>query len=1454
MHRVRNRWLPLVATAALLAALLPASPASGAVVSEGGTAARPSKAAALKLKTSKVVTDASSHGVRVHVLDLASDVSALDFYRSSAAGVEGDKLNSDPVKGQSFLDSTAEPGATYFYTVKVAARGRKLEGRFRTPDALPQVKSGAMRSRTSASHRSASKVAPKAVVRPWSAAHVAKARVRVSASTLVVNAAKTYGSGVQTLTANTVWTTAMSPIYVRGDLVVPAGKTLTIQPGVKVYFDIATGGNPADVATKNNPTDHADLVVHGTLIANGTASAPIVFSSVRSLAPSATTDGLPAAGDWGSIFCDSHGASSISNARVEYGRGVWAKSTTRPYVSNSVFNQTGIPSSIGDSGNWNGAILFDDPVGDALTPRVKIWGNTIATPYEGIVCYASKDGTSGGNAVVDPWISGNTINAEYCVDLESWHTDSTDVSGGSYVKGSVTGNKLYSPSWAPVYLWSDAYGGRTSGISTAFSNNTITSLGSNYPYSEGVYGHCYQEATGAAQFLPTFSGDKISAYEDAVYGDTESTFASDTAGASVVASPKFTNCTIASEDYTGVELYAEASGKGNAICEPVFAGGSLETASTYGIYDYASSHAGSASASPQFTNVTGKGHDSSEFIYAEAETDLLGLAKADPKYVGGSIVNLDDSGIYAYADSDYGNAEAKPYLSGTSIASYTDCVEAYAYGANSGGTGYGDVSGSIINSKMWISEHDDGDSVYYGSTTSNGNAPALASPIVSGSNLFCGDYQGLELYATSRDGLAAASPVITNSSIRGLDSAVYAETDRVNTTATISADAVSSPKITNSTLVSDNGNVVELYADNNGTGNSFTSPVISGGTIVNDFDDGGVFMYPTKSSGATGTAQALPVMTSVKLRAMDYYAVHADPQGPGSVASTSGASFARFGGTFTGCTFDNPYYDAIDSDCTNYGGKGALTNPAIINCIAVTPDDNAYDLETYGSGTGDVTIRTAPFISGGSAMYGANGIYLRATDEYTTGTTETVLCDPTIKNIPVYATWDQAIETRAENAGDGTAVNNSLIQSCPTYSYDGILCTAEGHSGLASATNSSKVLGTSAKSKTPLESYDDNGVYSWARSQYGGTTVTAQAKYLNISAYDSLVDMFANSDALGETAVCNPSVQYNGGTNKWLSDSNGIDLSANAFVATCSPNVSYNSLPVVNGQGINVGVNAAVAPGFAPYIFGNAIPSPTGSGIYLSAPGTITAASVPYVAKNSITNPLYNGVYMNDVPLGTVTQNTINTPGFGSDSSDPMELAGVAWSWASPDAMVKGNMVKNARFAVSYTQGAPATKYNSFGDVSGAVSAPYNYFTDDSSSNSPLYDAKNNYWGTSDIAGSIFNPNYGGAASDLIDWSGAYAKVQPQVTGIGVAKAATSVKLTVTFDRPMDTAIKTLKFGPTAPYAKFSVTGTWNTAGTVFTGTFKPRSILPTGKAMFFSGAKDLPGNLMAPTSKSFKL
>ncbi|XXF79847.1 MYXO-CTERM sorting domain-containing protein [Myxococcaceae bacterium GXIMD 01537] len=119
------------------------------------------------------------------------------------------------------------------------------------------------------------------------------------------------------LPSDTTWTPAGNPYHLTGDLTVPAGMTLTLQPGVVVTF-----ANTDGLGTGTN-TSEAELIVNGTLLSQGTSASPVSITAtnaygVRVLAGGAAT--LDFTTMMGGLFTlTNNGTTTANNVTVQGG-------------------------------------------------------------------------------------------------------------------------------------------------------------------------------------------------------------------------------------------------------------------------------------------------------------------------------------------------------------------------------------------------------------------------------------------------------------------------------------------------------------------------------------------------------------------------------------------------------------------------------------------------------------------------------------------------------------------------------------------------------------------------------------------------------------------------------------------------------------------------------------------------------------------------------------------------------------------------------------------------------------------------------------------------------------------------------------------------------------------------------------------------------------------------------
>ncbi|NBD34458.1 MAG: hypothetical protein GVY30_00485, partial [Chloroflexi bacterium] len=164
-----------------------------------------------------------------------------------------------------------------------------------------------------------------------------------------------------TITSDTTWN---QDVLVTGDVTVNSGVTLTVEPGVTVFF-----APHSDDQAGGRWSDRAELTIWGALMAEGAATTPIYFTS-------AATQTLP--GDWGGIIIRKNSTqSSLKYGLIQYA-------------------ETGV-----------GFFSVDEGPG---TLSGAVANCTLRHNAYGLHLYGRPEyGSGGGTVVVDPLIANNSI-------------------------------------------------------------------------------------------------------------------------------------------------------------------------------------------------------------------------------------------------------------------------------------------------------------------------------------------------------------------------------------------------------------------------------------------------------------------------------------------------------------------------------------------------------------------------------------------------------------------------------------------------------------------------------------------------------------------------------------------------------------------------------------------------------------------------------------------------------------------------------------------------------------------------------------------------------------------------------------------------------------------------------------------------------------------------------------
>lgn len=258
----------------------------------------------------------------------------------------------------------------------------------------------------------------------------------VTFNAMMEGAAVTVGG---TLASDTTWTN--DRIYIANNVTVDTGVTLTIQPGTVIKFNTGKA-----------------LVVKGTLIADGTLTQPIQFTSNAA---------SPAPGDWGATYNGNTGGiifastsipaqfdsggiyvsgSIIRNAVVEYSKGLTLQSAA-PFIDHNLIRQNSGSDGTVFYNGYGGAsqpIISNNRIFSNSGTVVNIQSghaivqqNLIANNSGGL--YVSDSQTVISNTITGNGGTGSDVSATgYCVICFAFTNSSTRLTGNNIYGNSAT--------------------------------------------------------------------------------------------------------------------------------------------------------------------------------------------------------------------------------------------------------------------------------------------------------------------------------------------------------------------------------------------------------------------------------------------------------------------------------------------------------------------------------------------------------------------------------------------------------------------------------------------------------------------------------------------------------------------------------------------------------------------------------------------------------------------------------------------------------------------------------------------------------------------------------------------------------------------------------------------------------------------------------------------------------
>jgi RHS repeat-associated protein len=322
------------------------------------------------------------------------------------------------------------------------------------------------------------------------------ATVLLTDNLFVDNASGDRGINGGTIAGSTLWQAGV-PYEITGNILIPEGANLTVEPGVEVRFGAQLG-----------------MLVYGHLEAVGTAADPITFTGLE-----------PTPGYWGAIFALESGSANLEWCHISFGGYYVPRST--PWMASNAVRKSGFGDLIVRNSTFHNnagvGLLISDSLGVHEIVRATFTANAVGIQVQ--------DQTEGVRLVACRFLSNTDFGVRNLgfaeVDArDNWWGDATGPTHESNPDGRgdrVSDNVLFEP-WRTLGSTSRILAPRREGALLAGDSLRFSAA----PFEDPRMGHSWDFGDGRSSFvgapgLVTFqeSGDRTITLFAAIDGELD---------------------------------------------------------------------------------------------------------------------------------------------------------------------------------------------------------------------------------------------------------------------------------------------------------------------------------------------------------------------------------------------------------------------------------------------------------------------------------------------------------------------------------------------------------------------------------------------------------------------------------------------------------------------------------------------------------------------------------------------------------------------------------------------------------------------------------------------------------------------------------------------------------------------------------------------------------------------